>query len=222
MKVIKKICVAALLTGMVAAGCDKSTPDLSANVRPVPPTPPAPTTAELESGPRHTISLVAAPLCVSAPAGWDIKQPKDGSFVLLHGGAPHGDVDIQVSPIVLPPHSLPIDQSQIDARLAAAKKEMEQNPVAPLLAEVRQIGGGVQLLEEVQADSAATQPADAVCIWRVAVFVPRGKQFSEVSLSFLGLAMSQYNQDGPFLRSILNSLSADDSVPTDPNLQTLP
>jgi hypothetical protein len=98
---------------------------------------------------------------------------------------------------------------------------MAMNPGNHLVAEVRDIAGGVQLLEEVKADSAATQASDlsdnASCTWRIRMFVPRDNQFDQVALSVLGLTMSQYNQDGAFLRSILNSVAMDGTFTGNPN-----
>jgi hypothetical protein len=206
MNVMTRACLAAILMGIVTAGCDKPTPppDLAS----APPAPAAPTTQELLEGPRQPLNLVVSGLTAKVPPGWEIKRPDTGEFVFMHGAAPHGDVDIQVSRLVAQPQAS-LDQTQIQTLVAAAKKEMTQNPANHLVADLRDVNG-LQCLEEVMADSPTTQPADvsdnSICTWRTIVFVPRAGRFDEVSLSVLGFTMGQYRQDGPFIRAIFNSI----------------
>jgi hypothetical protein len=211
MKVMTRLCMAALLTGVVAAGCDKPTPPPDIDSAQQAPT--GPTTQDLVSGPRKSVNLAVAALSLKVPQLWDIKHPDSGEFVFLHGPAPHGDVDIQISRII-PIGPVSLDQTQIQNIAAAAKKDMLQNPGNHLVADLRDISG-MQLLEVVTADSPATQPADITnqtgCKWRVIVFVPRGGVYDEVSMSVMGFTMGQYRQDGPFLKSIFDSVSQDDS-----------
>jgi len=211
MKWMTWTCLATLLAGLLGGGCDKPTPppDLS------PATPPSaqPTTQELLSAPRTSVNLVVSSLTVKAPPGWTIKRPDTGEFVFLHGPALDGDMDIEVSRIISMGQAS-LDQSQIQTLVASARKDMADSPTNHLVADYRTVGD-LQMLEIVTLNSPATQPTDMAdstgCKWRTLVFVPRAGRFDEVSLSVLGVTLGQYRSDGAFIRSIFDSISADDS-----------
>jgi hypothetical protein len=194
---------------MAIAGCDKPTPPPDLQTA-APTTPAGPTTQELLAGPRKTIKLDVAPLLVSAPPGWELKRPERGSYVTLRGPSPHfADVEIQVARIMT------LEQPQIDIQVAAAIKDKTDSPGSHPVGEMRMVGN-LKLLEEISADSPTSQPSSipdsATVLWRTYVFVPHNGKFDQVSLSVLGCTMGEYNQDGPFIESIINSIASDDTA----------
>jgi hypothetical protein len=204
---------------VVLLGCDQrqqteapqEPADQPASAPTTEPEPTRPTTRQLLDGEQIPLSLKVIPFTITVPKGW--KPESLGGVLIIEGPTPAGVARIQITR-----HASPIPQHS-DRLVEGAKKEIEANPGADNLAEVRKIGE-IRALEyrlvgktttSPTIDSAGRKIADTATPmqWKLTAFVPNGKDFDLCELSFIDLKHEQYVIDRELLHKIVAGLAFD-------------
>jgi hypothetical protein len=221
----KNLCAAFIVTVSLLVGCNKQSDDTAAPVPDKPALPdgikPRPTTQELQE--RVKLDLKYDPLSIMVPGSWEIKSIGDASMIIIEGYTPHDVVSISL-PVVRVitdernvPASVKIKRLEADALAGAAKHPdiIKGNLVRDI--------PGAHVIEQISVDppvTAATQAAagtgpevEQTMTWVVTVCVPSNPDYKAYELRFQGLTLKTYQQDGDFLRSIIDSISYDAPPP---------
>lgn len=170
--------------------------------------PPPPSTQELTEGRYKTIDLTGLPLTLQVPESWNIETLGTGSRYLLMGHAPAGQIQINLS------QRPRTTQEKMDIMLDGARKEMAADPE-----HIKKVDlytrGDVKIVErqvisrgELPADpNNPSAPSGPMLRWTITTYIPAGEEFDSYELNFIGLSARQFENDGPFLRKIIDSLT---------------
>lgn len=197
----------------------------------VPETRPAPTTQELVSGPHKTLKLGNFPLTLEVPRAWELKS--DGGLISVAGAASSGDISIQLVQQAGGPGKT-ISLSSLDQLLPKFKAEADAKPHPVNRVQLRELPGGAKVLEQRMISNefvAGKLPPEQwgntdivnertgeklttraivnphLLKWNLTVFLPVTKdQFEARGLTFMGLKLSEYEQDKQFLEKLVESL----------------
>lgn len=194
--------IAPLMLAAALAGCD-DTPEIN-----LPPETPAekavpsrPTTQELLSGERRSVSLRYVPFSVQAPPSWKVDS-LGGSVFLLTGPTPSGEAQIQLS------RRPPRTAKQVELLVAGEKKEM-----AASNGQIRKVEfterDGFKLLERQSVSPTTADPSKSMISWTLALFVGKGDGFEAFELNVLAMTEKQFEADEPLLRGIFDSLKVE-------------
>jgi hypothetical protein len=152
-----------------------------------------------------------------------VKQLDGTTMTFLEGPTPGGgDASIQL----VERATTTLDKFQII--VDGAKKELKQFPDTMRMAEVREVAGGVKVLERQRVGQAAKSSLNDAGVresppysWTITVFIPRdgGKNYETCELNFIGLTVDQYEADKALLREIIDSVTVNDvtSAPSVPS-----
>jgi hypothetical protein len=217
----RNICAAFIVTACLLSGCGKDSDDSTTPTVPDKATlpdgvKPRPTTQELQD--RVKLDLKYDPISIMVPSSWELKSMGDGSMIVLEGYTPHDKVSIRL-PVVqiitndrLVPASVKIKSLETQARADAAKHPdlvkgdvVRDIPGAHVIEDITLDAPVVASTQEIAAGTATetVQPMH----WVITVCVPSGADYKAYELRFQILNVKMYQQDGDFLRSIINSIT---------------
>jgi hypothetical protein len=196
--------LAATLLGSVVAwsGCDKPEQGLlPAEATPPatrPQTPPPPTTQDLLTGPRTSISLETVPGTISVPPGWKTNRLENEPVVVLTGPTPHGEV------VFLPGRLMQFTPQTLELYLERQRQTYVNKP-STLKFDIRD-QGGFRVLEIV------TVAASDMVEWRTLLMANTGLNYEQYKVSCI-LPRAVYEQDKAFLESILGTIAYTSNSP---------
>jgi hypothetical protein len=193
----------------------------------IPATKAGPTTQELLTGPKKTLRLGEFPLTLEVPRSWGIRSSQTGEFISVGGEATSGDISIQ-----LVQQSQTLQPGGPEATFEAAKKEVQAKPHPINRVELRPLGPAKVLEQrmisnrfvngkpppEVWGDVETSSASGAKVVthavlnphlvqWTFTVFIPASEgKFSVRALTFIGLALSEYERDKEFLEQMMKTL----------------
>jgi hypothetical protein len=207
--------------GIVLIGCDRQSksPVASAPAAAAPqtqPEPTKPTTQELMEGSYKKMVLPGMPLSLEVPQSWKIEN--EGPLMFLQGPTPADNSMIQLA------QRESLRPDQIENLLNGVNHDRDQHPQSVKRAEMHDFGT-MRVLEQLSVGQPVTSPkVDSrgegildehgtlmtVTItpmhWKLTIFVPAEKLFSQYELNFIDLSQEQYNVDKDFLEKIVHSL----------------
>lgn len=227
--------MAAWLAGAMLGGCDTNDdvpPEViqarQAAQREASATKPAPTTQELLIGPKQTLRLGGFPLSLEVPTNWALRSMADGQLITVAGPASSGDISIQLNSL-----GQSVPAARLDDIVAGVKRETDAKPHPVNRAGVRALGPAKVLEQrmisnpmingklppevwgESEFENEKTKEKRMIrgiinphiLKWTFTVFVPSGDdKYVMRSLTFMGLKLSEYEQDKEFLERMMQSL----------------
>jgi hypothetical protein len=193
---------------------------------------PAPTTQELLTGPKKHLRLVGMPLALDVPPSWDLKSLADGALILVSGPATSAEISIQLTAQA----GQAVSVARLADIVARAKQEANAKPHPINRVELRDLGPAKVLEErmisnelvngklppevwgeqEIKNENDPATPVIRVKAilnphivkWRLTVYLPTSKdQVTPRSLNFMGLKLSEYEQDKQFLEQLMKTLT---------------
>ena len=218
-------CSLALVMGSMAGGCDDDQPLPAGHSQRIEEdaAPSRPTTQELLTAPRKTIRLARLPLTAVVPKSWSVQELE--SAMLLHGPAPHADIQITLSikpNLTATTGGTPDVKERLAMIRTGAEKEWAENRDTIKVNEMRDAMGGVQILERqslaspmdnIDPNTGNITGSSPRYRWTITYYAPEGSELYRVyELNFIGLTEKQFQNDREFLRQIVDSVAVDPSA----------
>jgi hypothetical protein len=189
-----------------------------------------PTTQQLLTGPKKHLRLAGMPFSLDVPTSWDLKSLADGALITVTGQATSGEINIQL--VAQSGRALPA--ARINDILVNTRKEVDAKPHPINRVELRDVGP-VKVLEQRMISNAlvggklppevwgedeirSEKTGESIKVksilnphlvkWTFTAYLPTGKdEVTPRSLTFMGLKLSEYEQDKEFLEQLMKTLT---------------
>jgi hypothetical protein len=160
--------------------------------------------------PSQDLALVTMPLVLSVPHDWSIAPRDNPSY--LEGSAPDGKLQISFS--MLDAMSPSAEQLYVSAAIDQSRKH-------PAKIFIRQstTSNGFPILERItysgrtgpstEPSPATTEPSEPLS-WSLVLFLPFQQKFIPCRFDLLKLTQQQYDDDRPFIESLLDTARPND------------
>lgn len=193
-------------------------------------TKPGPTTQELLTGPKKHLRLAGMPLALDVPTSWNLQSLGDGALITVGGPATSGEINIQLAA----PTAQPIAAARIEDIAAKTRKEVEAKPHPINRVDLRPLGPAKVLEQRMisndfvngklppevwdEQEIKSERGSESVRVkailnphmvkWTFTVYVPASQdKVTPRTLTFMGLKLSEYEQDKQFLEQLMKTLT---------------